>query len=377
MICKNHGVLLKIRISAKDFKYVLLILTSMNHAVIMAGGYGERFWPLSRKSRPKQCLPIHTEKPMIKETADSLVDVFGDSIYISTGKDMAGEIKKIMPKAKFIVEPMSRNTAACIGLSAITLLDKDPDAIMFLETADHMYEDQALYIEHIRYALKIAKKDDVIVLMGIKPTYPHTGLGYIEKDEIVYDDKINLYKVKCFKEKPDLKTAKEFVESGNFLWNSGMFIAKCKVMLDEIKNHMPKLYEGLMNIKKSGFDESVVMKEFEKFEKISIDYGVMEPSEKTCVIDADMHWDDIGDLAAYDRFSEKDKAGNVRKGEIIEIDSKNNIVLGKKLIALLGVENLIIAETDDVILVADKKRSQDVKKIVQKLSENKDHKKYE
>lgn len=348
----------------------------MKAAVIMAGGYGERFWPLSRKSRPKQCLPIHTKDPMIKETIDRIKDVFKDSIYISTGQKMADEIKKIMPDTHFIIEPMARNTAACIGLSAITLLEKDKDAIMFLETADHIYDDVKKYLEHIEFALDIAKKEDKIVLIGIKPTHAHTGYGYIELGDMVHDELIKVHKVKAFREKPDKDTAEKYVGSGKFMWNSGMFIAKCKVMLDEIKVYMPKLFDSLNRIRKSGFDDKILFEEFEKIEKVSIDYGVMEKSDKTYVIRADMHWDDIGDLRAFERFVKKDGNNNAFRGKVVEHDSRDNIVINEsdKITTLLGVEGLIVTVTDDAILVTTKENAQNVKHIVNKL--DKEDKKY-
>jgi len=345
----------------------------MNYAVIMAGGYGERFWPLSRKKRPKQCIPINSDKPMIKETVDRLRPLFKDNIYISTGINLANEIRKTLPNSKFILEPMARNTAACIGLSAITLLKEDKEAIMFLETSDHINNDENLYLKNIDLALKTAKESDHIVLMGIKPSQPHTGYGYIE---ISNNYKGIIDHVNCFKEKPDLKTAKEYIKSGKFFWNSGMFISKCSVMLNEIKEHMPKLYSSLIKIQESDFDKEVLRKEFEGLDKISIDYGVMEKSNKTLVLKADMHWDDIGDLKAFERFTKEDENGNVVKGNLIELDSKNNIIISgkEKLVSLIGIKDTIITVTDDVILVADKRRAQDVKSIVNKLSKN--NKKY-
>ncbi|MFW6312151.1 MAG: mannose-1-phosphate guanylyltransferase, partial [Nanoarchaeota archaeon] len=306
------------------------------------------------------------------------------------------EVKKIIPKIIEIIEPMPKNTAACIGLSAISLLDKDKDAVMFLETADHIYNNIELYLEHIKKSLEIASNNEKIVLIGINPQFPHTGLGYVEKGDMFgEEDKINSYIVKSFKEKPDLETAKSYVDSGKFLWNSGMFVAKCSVMLDEIKKNLPGHYEGLMKIKESGFDKEVIKNEFEKFEKISIDYGVMEKSDKTVVIDANMHWDDVGDLKAFERYLKKDENGNsvIAFGnnpvKFAWNDSKNNIVIDRrsgvckdekeitdsktnqknKMIALNGINDSIIVCTDDVILVSDKEKAQDVKKIVGKISE--------
>ncbi|MBN2881493.1 mannose-1-phosphate guanylyltransferase [Candidatus Woesearchaeota archaeon] len=343
----------------------------MDYAVILAGGYGQRFWPLSRMNKPKQCLPIVSDKPMIKDTIDRLSVVFGENIYISTGRDMSDEIKKIMPDSKFIIEPMARNTAACIGLSAMTLFSRDPDSVMFIETADHYYKDVELYLSHVRFALSKAKETDKIILIGIHPSSIHTGYGYIEKDSIVDSNSIDLCGVKSFKEKPSYDIAKEYVESGKFLWNSGMFISKCSVMLAEIEKNLPELYASICRIRDSNFDESVLNFEFEKLEKISIDVGVMEKSSEVLVVDAQMHWDDVGDFNAYERILTPDSDGNFVKSDIVSVNSTGNIVVGNKLVSLIGVKDLIVITTDDVVLVCDKNCSQDIKKVIEILNEKK------
>lgn len=338
----------------------------MNYAVIMAGGYGERFWPLSRIHRPKQCLAINTKKPMIQETVDRLSKTF-DLIYISTGQTMAKEIRKILPKQEFILEPMARNTAACIGLSAMFLLSKDKDSVMFLETSDHVYNDVKKYIKLVKRSLNLAKSTKKIIMFGIKPTSPHTGYGYIEQGTKSKDSDVFL--VKSFKEKPNLGVAKLYLKSGKFLWNSGMFVSRCDVMIEEIKQYMPNLYGSLIRIKNSKFKNSVLVDEFKRLEKISIDYGIMEKSKNTLVLKADIDWDDLGDLASFERFLKKDKEGNVAIGKYIGIDSNNNIIISKKFVSTIGIKDSIIIDTPDALLITKKENVQEVKKIVNELNQ--------
>lgn len=336
-------------------------------AVIMAGGVGERFWPYSRQSRPKQILELFGTKPLIKSAVDKLRPLLSpDRVYISTNKTLEPQIKKVLPKVKYVVEPIGRNTAACIGLSAVQILKDHKDAIMIIETADHIYGDAPEYIRHIRNALKAAKEDK-IVLTGIKPRTPHTGYGYIQKGNSWKKDK-HIFEVKQFKEKPNLQTAKRYVKSGQYLWNSGMFIAKASVILEEIKTYLPKLYAGLKKIQDSKMKKSIIKEEFKKMDKISIDYGVMEKSKKVLVISATLGWDDVGDWNSLRRQFKKDSSNNVELGKHIHVDTKNSVIVSeKKTVATIGLDNLIIVNTDDALLIAHRDRAADLKELVKKL----------
>ncbi|MFH1860051.1 MAG: mannose-1-phosphate guanylyltransferase, partial [bacterium] len=217
------------------------------YAVIMAGGSGTRFWPVSRRSIPKQCLHITCHKSMIQETVDRLSPIIErDKFYVATGNHLYESIKQDLPDIGFILEPVARNTAPCIGLSMIHLLHKDPDAIVLLETADHYYQDEDAYRQHLLKAIAHATTHNKICLIGIKPSYPATGYGYIQQGSLVCDHEgIQVFEVQRFVEKPGLDVAKEYVESKEYLWNSGMFISKAQVMLDEIAQYMPHLHAGL------------------------------------------------------------------------------------------------------------------------------------
>lgn len=338
--------------------------------VIMAGGSGTRFWPKSRKNIPKQCIPIASDKPMIVETVDRLKNLTDiRNMYISTGEHLKEPISKTLLDINFIIEPMAKNTAACIGLSAQYLYSKNPEDIMVIETADHTYNDVDSYINHLKKAIDIAKKDN-IVLIGIKPTFPNTGFGYIKQGKQYEDADIKSFLIEEFKEKPDLKTAKDFFKSGDFLWNSGIFVCKVKVMLESMKKHMPQLYLALQKISDSSFDDKVLREEFEKLESISIDYGVMEKANNTVVIRGEFPWDDVGDWMAMERIYDKDKDGNVVVGDH-KGTARDCIIIGENTqIVTSNVENIIIVDTKDCLLVCSKDKFQKVKDMVELLKKD-------
>ncbi len=350
----------------------------MISVVIMAGGSGTRFWPKSRKNVPKQCIAIVSEKTMIEEAVERMEKLTPkDNIYISTGKHLEGPMRKHLPDVNYVIEPCARNTAPCIGLSAISIMKKDPESIMAIVTADHSFADPDAFIEHMKAGVEMAKNDK-IVLIGINPTYPSTGFGYIHMgDELTSeDDDIKIHDLREFKEKPDLKTAKEFLESGEYMWNSGMFISKVSVMMDAIRMHMPDLYDALSKISNSDFDEKVLEEEFEKLEKISIDYGVMEKAKNIAVVRGDFPWADVGDWKSMEIIHPKDENGNVVIGEHSG-DAKNCIIVGDgKLIETADIENVVIVDTKDCLLVCSKDRVQEVKKIVEILENDPELEKY-
>jgi mannose-1-phosphate guanylyltransferase len=338
------------------------------YAVIMAGGRGERFWPLSRKQTPKQLLRIVSEKTMIEETVERMAPLIPrDNVYIATGQHLYQPIKKVLSDVNYVLEPVARNTAACIGLATIQIMERDPAGIVIVETSDHVYRNKRKYLEHIRSAEELARDFNKIVLVGIQPTYPSTGFGYIHEGQLFREGKIPAYYVKEFKEKPVLETARDFLAAGGYLWNSGVFVFKCAVMLEAIGRHLPRLYAGLMEIKKAHFDDEAMAAVFEGLESISIDYGVMEKTNKTVVLRAAMDWDDVGDWLAMERWGKPDPSGNVITGEVVVVDTKNCIIVSDKLVAAVGVNDLVIVNTPDAVLVCHKSRVQDVKTIVRQV----------
>ncbi|MBW3015178.1 NTP transferase domain-containing protein [Candidatus Woesearchaeota archaeon] len=335
------------------------------YAIILAGGRGERFWPKSRASLPKQCLKLFSEKTLIEETIDRLKPICSD-FYISTNNELSSFFKQILPNLNYVIEPLAKNTAACIALSALYIAEKYPDATLFIETTDHVYKDVNLYLEKVKKAVEMADKG-YYVQLGIKPLYPETGFGYIELGENITD---TVYKIKSFREKPNLETAKAYLETGNYLWNSGMYAFKISTLFNAIKEFMPALYQSLMRIKESCFSEEIIKEEFEKLESISIDIGISEKVSNNVMVKADMPWDDIGDWRATERFFEQDKNNNTIKAPLLNIETTNSIIFSDKPVATIGIDNLVIVNEPDCLLVCSKDKAQNVKKILELIKQN-------
>jgi len=346
----------------------------MVYAVIMAGGKGERFWPKSRMKTPKQLLAIVSDNTMMQETVSRLDNISQDeNILIITNSIQSEEIRKQLPSVppeNIISEPCGRNTAPCIALAAAFM--KNDDDVMVVLPADHMIRNKNMFQKNITDTINMAKKTNALFTIGINPLFPATGYGYIHfKEQIKSDTETEICEVVEFTEKPDLKKAKEFIESGEYYWNSGIFIWRKSVFVDSLKKFMPDLYEGykkiLSSIKNGNYEEKI-QEIYPQLPNISIDYGIMEKADNVLVAKSLFDWDDVGSWDAVGKYFEPDDNQNVAKGKFVEVDSKNCIVFSdNKLVATVGVQNLIIVVTDDAVLVCDKTRSQDVKEIVKKL----------
>lgn len=335
--------------------------------MILAGGRGERFWPLSRINKPKQNLSLMSENPMIVETYRRLQSF--DEFFIIANESLCESFRPLLPThVGYIIEPFARNTAPAIGLACAYLQQKFGDCIVFFETADHYYSDETKYIHEIQNACEFAEKNDKIVLIGITPDSPHTGYGYIEQGEKIFD---SFYNVQKFKEKPNLKTAMEYLKAETFSWNSGLFIAKTSVLLKEISQFLPELGNILLELQKCNFSEPLFTQLFQKAPKISIDYGVLEKSSEIILLKSNMDWDDIGDFNAIARHFNGDSRGNIIRGNgtLNKINSTKNIIISDKLVALIGVNDLVIVETDDALLVCHRSETQKIREIVQNLDE--------
>ncbi len=343
------------------------------YAVIMAGGVGSRFWPESREARPKQLLSIFNEKSLIQNTVDRLEGITENkNIFIITNKiQKPGIVKQLpqVPEENIIEEPFGKNTAACIGLASALVAEKNEDAITMVLPADHRIEDLDKFREIILSAANYAEKCNGLVTIGIKPTRPETGYGYIQTNDMVEGDSI--FHVKTFAEKPNYETAKRFVEAGDFYWNSGMFIWKISAILSEMESLMPELYEGVINIRKAigtADYNKVLQREYGQFKSISIDYGIMEHSKKVYLIKGEFDWSDVGNWEAVYQLSDKSEDDNVLSGDIYSEGLKGSIIrTKKKFTALVGVENLIVVETDDALLICDRDKAQSVKQVVDHL----------
>jgi mannose-1-phosphate guanylyltransferase len=344
-------------------------------ALIMAGGIGTRFWPLSRESKPKQYLKIASDRTMIQMTVDRLLKKIAiENIYIVTGKSqvkLVAENLPELPEENIIVEPFGMNTAPCIALSAEFLSRKyAEDEIMIVLAADHLIKDTLEFHRTLDVA-EIAAKEDNLVTFGIKPDYPATGYGYVEAGEKINDE---LFYVKQFKEKPNLETAETFIKAGNFYWNSGMFAWKLETILETYQTYLPKASALLQKISDKWETEDYkanIDDEFRQMPKLPVDIGIMEQAEKRVVIPVDYGWSDVGGWKALYDISEKDENGNILKCENTNIDGTNNLVISNKHIALIGVDDLIVVETEDAILISRKDRSEEVKNVINELKDSK------
>lgn len=343
-------------------------------ALIMAGGRGERFWPKSRKNLPKQFLSLTDDgKTMIQLTVErisALVDL--EDIYIATNKDyrqLALEQLPGIPEENILCEPIGRNTAPCIGLGAVHMARKYGDAIMLVLPSDHLIKFTNMYISTLRDACQVAENNSNLVTIGITPDYPETGYGYIKFDSKVTEGRA--YKVDRFVEKPTLEVAKEYIAAEEYLWNSGQFIWKVSSILQNMKKYMPDTYERLMKIQQAigtPEQEMVLDKEFHAMQSQSIDYGIMEKAENIYIVPGTFGWDDVGSWLAVERIKKTNEFGNVVNGNIITVNTRNCVIQGdKKLIATVGLEDLIVVDTEDATLICAKDSTGDIKKILENL----------
>lgn len=345
-------------------------------AVIMAGGKGERFWPKSRTNLPKQFLNISGSKSMIQQTIARLeLFISVRQIFVVTN-DLYAELIRAqiphLPQNNIIIEPVGRNTAPCIGLASLFVEEQYPGSTMIVLPSDHIIENEAGFLNILRTAAEFSWQSDGMVTLGISPKYPETGYGYIESSDPVQTvNGLSIYRVNRFVEKPNYQTAQMYLEAGNFYWNSGIFIWKTVTIRKAIKEYMPDLHDILETIKtllKQGRKEEI-KSEFLKMPDQSIDYGIMEKVKEVYVIPFDFGWDDVGSWTALDRINNRDENGNVIRGNILNIDTKRCIIESNngKLIATLGIEDLIVVDTDDVTLICTKEKAQEVKLLLKEL----------
>ncbi len=344
-------------------------------AVIMAGGRGERFWPKSRTALPKQFLSLTTDgETMIQKTVNRLLPLVSiEDIFVVTNASytqLVTEQLPALPAENILAEPMARNTAPCIGLAAAVIRKKYEDAVMLVLPSDHLIQYEEMYLDTLHQAIATAEAGENLVTIGITPTYPETGYGYIKFSQ---RDKhaAGVYQVECFVEKPDLETAKTYLSSRKYLWNSGMFVWKVSVILENFRKLMPTVYEGLEPISAAyGAPEfpQVLHDTFERFPSESVDFGIMEKAENIFTVPASFGWDDVGNWLALERINPTNECGNVITGDVVTIHTNRSTICGsKRLIAAVGVEDLIVVDTDDALLICAKDSTQDVKKVIENL----------
>ena len=354
-------------------------------AVIMAGGGGTRFWPVSRMATPKQLVRLTGDDVMINETIKHYDSVIGrQNTFIVTNEKQAELMDKVLfdevDRSHILIEPVQRNTAPCIIYAAMTLKKMYGDAVMAVLPADHHIGNIKEYERVLNLAMDTAEKTDRIVTVGLKPTFPSTGYGYINYSEEASEG-TEVYDLLRFVEKPDLARATEYVESGRYLWNSGMFIWKVSVILDYFNKLLPDMYadmEKIFDDLRTDREEAAIAATYPNLEKISVDYGIMENAEGVYCIPADFGWNDVGSWDSLDNVFSGDESGNITAGEAEE---KKNFILegckdtvvfdaaGDKFVAAVGLDNIVIVNTKDAVLVLNKDKAQDVKKIVDALKE--------
>ncbi|QCX33436.1 mannose-1-phosphate guanylyltransferase [Caloramator sp. E03] len=344
----------------------------MVYAVIMSGGLGSRFWPKSRKSLPKQFLKTVGEKSMIECTVDRIRNVIEPSkICVVTNKVYVPIIQNLLDinEENIFKEPLNKETASCIGLAAIKLLKRDFEAIMVVLPSDHIIIGQEEFEKTLKKAIDIAYDGDYLVTMGINPTRPESGYGYIEKGEQIEN---GIFKVKRFVEKPNVDVAKSFLEKGNYLWNSGMFVWRADRLLREIKKYLPDLYKNLMKMYEyigTEKEEEIIDEEYSKIDGISIDFGVMQRTHRAVVLETSFDWDDIGSFVSLERFLNHDENNNIISGcHVGLLDVSNTMILGeKRLISAIGLKDMLIVDTEDALLICPKDRCQQIKELVKNM----------
>ncbi len=345
-------------------------------ALIMAGGRGERFWPKSRKNTPKQFLSLtSSDRTMIQSTVDRILPLVNmEDIYVATNRDYRELVRQQLPELpekNILCEPVARNTAPCIGWGAVTMRERYGDAIMMVLPSDHLVMQPHLYRNVMKNAIRVAEETDALVTLGISPSSPDTGYGYIQYDTEHETGFINTFRVRRFVEKPDLETAKGYLSSGEYLWNSGMFIWKTSAILREIETHLPDHYAlleqiGQLSGKPDRQEETDAL--FRQMRSISIDYGVMEQAKNVYVLPSSFGWDDVGSWLAVGRINPANDMENVIRGDVVTVNSTRCIVQGnRKLIAMIGLEDTIIVDTDDALLVCAKDSAGDIKKVLEVL----------
>lgn len=346
-------------------------------AVIMAGGVGSRFWPRSKERKPKQLIRIVGENTMIQDTVKRLEGLIKpENIFVITNKIQKLRVREQLPQLpeqNIIDEPFGKNTAACIGLASVLIKKKNPEAVSITLPSDHLIQDEIEFRECLLTAAEYADNSKGLLTIGITPTRPETGYGYIQFDEKGVDK--NIFKVMTFAEKPNLATAERFIASGDFLWNSGIFIWRVDSILEEIEKYLPDLYDGLGKIEKvidtPEFEKELVSV-YGQLKSISIDYGIMEKSDRVFLTKADFYWNDLGNWDAVYEVSDKNEDGNAVVGDVYAAKTSGSYIFSPRTFtAVIGLENIIVINTNEALLICNRNNAQDVRQVVDYLKMNK------
>lgn len=352
----------------------------MLHAVVMAGGSGTRFWPKSRRDRPKQLLRLFGDSSMLEQTVERIAPLIPmERILIVTGADQAEATRAQLPElpaANLVAEPCPRDTAACVGLAAAIVEKRDAEGTMVVLPADHVIRPGSLFRMTIQAAVELVDEDPTLfVTLGVKPTRAETGYGYIERGEVLEPrDGIPLHRVVQFREKPDRATAEAFVASGNFVWNAGVFVWKARAIREALETHRPALAAALGRVARSlgtPSESRCIADEYPRMERIPIDKAVMERASNVKVLEVGYEWSDVGDWRSLAELMETDTDGNAVQGRVVPLDSHDCVVIGEadRLIATLGVDGLVVVQSGDATLVARRDQLDRLKTLVQSLEE--------
>jgi mannose-1-phosphate guanylyltransferase len=358
----------------------------LNYAVILAGGRGERFWPLSRTDHPKQLRQITSQKTMLQETIDRVKDFIPlKQTKVVTGENIKKAILKhinYLGEENLIAEPSAKNTCAAIGLTAVHLRKLDPEATMVVLSSDHLIRPTDKLLQVLKVGTELAREGEYLITIGITPTRAESAYGYIEVAEPYKTlEGIPVYRIKEFKEKPNRLKAQEYYYDRKHLWNSGMFIWTASTILNALKRYMPEMYSQLESYsQRLGTKDEAAAKKglYDQLENISIDFAVLEKADNALVIKADLVWDDVGSWLALDRIKEKDSDHNVLIGSARAVDTFETTIVNDSdgIIATLGVSDLVIVKTDDIVFVAHKTRVQDVKELLSEFGQDERLEKY-
>ncbi len=346
------------------------------YSVIMAGGSGTRFWPASRRSRPKQLLCLTGRRSLLQQTVERMAPLTPpERVLVVTGAGHAEQVAQQLPQvpaAQVLAEPLARNTAAAAGLAAAWVARRDPQAVCLVLPADHLITDEALFRRTLERAVQVAREEEALVTLGLTPRYAATGFGYIETGRVLDQAEPQVSRVRAFHEKPELELAQRYLASGRHLWNSGMFAWRAGVLLREIDTHLPELGRGLKELAPlldTPEQDQALARIYPGLPSISVDHGILEKSDCLRVVRADFGWSDVGSWEAMAELWPADQAGNAcRQGHLLALDARDNLIsAGDRLTALLGVSGLVAVVTDDVLLILPRQRCQEVKDIIAEL----------
>lgn len=353
---------------------------SNNYALILAGGSGTRFWPLSRNAKPKQLLNLFDETTLLDETITRLQGLIPtENILILTNALQEEEVRKVahmLPAGNIFAEPAKRDTAPAVALGIGLVAARNPEATMAVLPSDQLIQDTDSFQSILGDSLSIASQTDALVTIGIKPTWPCPSYGYIERGPsatLDFQTTHEPFEVTCFREKPNPELAEQFLRQGNFAWNAGMFVWSLKTVTAELQKHTPELASFIGELESSTDVHQTIAEKFPTLTPISIDYALMEKASRVLNIEATFDWDDVGSWISIAKYLTPQGHGNQTNHEITEIESENNIIFNDRKdsrVALLGVDDLIVVQTDDALLIANRHQADDIKKLSDKLPEN-------